>query len=101
MVSKWSLSIRLRHALTANTLWIFNLDHEINPHPEFHQEESVLRPFLIQLFEPTLLLGELVVDLPDVHSLEERVAVGGVGLSYVDKQMFAVLRRGETERQRD
>ena len=61
-------------------------------HPEFNQEECVLRAFLIKLFEPALLLRELVVDLPDVYSLEEWVAVGGVGLSNVDKQMFAVLQ---------
>lgn len=65
-------------------------------HPEFNQEESILRAFLIKLFEPTLLLRELVVDLPDVHSLKEWVTVGGVGLSNVDKQMFAVLQWTET-----
>lgn len=61
-------------------------------YPEFNEEESVLRAFLIKLFEPTLLLWELVIDLPNVYGLEERVAVGGVGLSNVDKQMFAVLQ---------
>lgn len=61
-------------------------------HPEFNQEEGVLRAFLIKLFESALLLRELVVDLPDVHSLKEWVTVGGVGLSNVDKQMFAVLQ---------
>lgn len=66
-------------------------------HPEFNQEESILRPFLIKLFEPTLLLRELVVDLPDVHSLKQWVTVGGVRLSNVDKQMFAVLQWGETD----
>lgn len=60
-------------------------------HPEFNKEEGVLRAFLIKLFEPALLLWELVIDLPDVHSFKERVAVGGVGLSNVDKQVFAVL----------
>lgn len=60
-------------------------------HPEFNEEEGVLRALLIQLLESALLLGELVIDLSDVHSLEEGVAVGGVGLSNVDKQMFAVL----------
>lgn len=66
-------------------------------YPEFNKEECVLRAFLIKLFETALLLRKLVIDLPDVHSLEERVAVRGVGLSNVDKQMFAVLQCGETE----
>lgn len=71
----------------------------LTAHPEFNEEESILRAFLIQLFEPTLLFRELIIDLPNVHSLEERVAVRGVGLSDVDKQMFAVLQWGETEGQ--
>lgn len=67
-------------------------------YPEFNEEESVLRAFLVELFEPALLLWELVIDLPDVYGLEERVAVGGVGLSNVDKQMFAVLQGTHTKR---
>lgn len=66
-------------------------------HPEFNEEECVLRAFLVELFEAALLLGKLVIDLPDVHSLEERVAVGGVGLAYVDKQVFAVLQCEERD----
>lgn len=67
-------------------------------YPEFNEEESVLRALLVELFEPALLLWELVIDLPDVYGLKERVAVGGVGLSNVDKQMFAVLQRTHTKR---
>lgn len=69
----------------------------ITTYPELYKEESILGPFLIKLFEPTLLLRELVVDLPNVHSLKERIAVGGIGLSNVDKQVFAVLYWIETE----
>lgn len=60
-------------------------------HPELNQEESVLRAFLIQVLESSFLLGKLVVDLSDVHGLQQRVAVGGVSLANVDEQMFAVL----------
>lgn len=69
----------------------------ITTYPELYKEESILGPFLIKLFEPTLLLRELVVDLPNVHSLKERIAVGGIGLSDVDEQVFAVLYWTETE----
>jgi len=58
---------------------------KIRTHPEFYKEKSVLRAFFIKLFKPAFLLRELVVDLPDVHSLEERIAVGGIALSDVDK----------------
>lgn len=64
-------------------------------HPEFDEEESVLGAFLIKLLEAALLLWELVVDLPDVHSLQQRVTVGRVGLSNVDEQVFAVLQGGK------
>lgn len=63
-------------------------------HPEFDEEERVLGAFLIKLFEAALLLWELVVNLPDVHSLQQGVTVRGVGLSNVDKQVFAVLQGG-------
>lgn len=60
-------------------------------YPEFNQEESVLRALLVQLLESSFLLWKLVVDLSDVHGLQQRVAVGGVSLANVDKQVFAVL----------
>lgn len=66
-------------------------------HPEFNKEECVLGAFLIQLFQAAFLLRKLVVDLSDVHGFEQGVTVGGVGLSNVDKQVFAVLQRTETE----
>lgn len=66
-------------------------------HPEFNKEEGILRALLIKLFKPPFFLRELVVDLPDVHGLEKRVAVRGVGLSNVDKQVFAILQRTETK----
>lgn len=62
------------------------------PHPELDQEESVLRAFLIELLEASLLLRELVIDLPDVHRLQQGVTVGRVGLTDVDKQVFAILQ---------
>lgn len=36
-------------------------------HPELDQVESVLRALAEQLLEASLLLWELVVDLPNIH----------------------------------
>lgn len=66
-------------------------------HPEFNKEKCVLWAFLVKLFQAAFLLRELVVDLPDVHSFEQRVTVGGVGLSNVNKQVFAVLQLTDRE----
>ena len=62
------------------------------PYPELDQNEGVLWALLIELLQPTLLLRELVVDLSDVHCLQEGVAVGRVHLTDVDKQVFAILQ---------
>lgn len=64
-------------------------------HPELNQVESVLRTLAEQLLEPALLLGELVVDLPDVHTLQQGVTVTWAALADVHKQVLVVLR-GET-----
>lgn len=59
-----------------------------------------MRAILIKLFEPALFLRELIIDLPNVHSLQERVTIRGVGLPNVDKQVFAVLQWEEREEKR-
>lgn len=61
-------------------------------HPELDQVESILRPLPKQLLEAPFLLWELVIYLPDVHTLQQWVAVAGVGLTDVDKQVLVVLR---------
>lgn len=65
-------------------------------HPELDQVESVLWALAEQLLEASLLLGELVVDLPDVHTLQQGVAVTRATLADVHKQVLVVLR-GETD----
>lgn len=45
-------------------------------------------PVLIQLLETSFLLGELVVNLPDVYGLQHRVTVAGVGWANMHKQML-------------
>lgn len=44
-------------------------------------------PSVIQLPEATLFLGELVIDLPHVHTLQGRCSRTGALLTDVDKQM--------------
>ena len=51
--------------------------------PELHQEETILGSLVIQLFQPFLIRGELVLDLLDIHGLQE--GVGGGWAADVDK----------------
>lgn len=44
--------------------------------PELDQKEGVLRTLVIQLLKAPLLLRKLVIDLPDVHRLQEWVCIG-------------------------
>ncbi len=64
-------------------------------HPELDQVESVLWAFGEQLLKAALLLGELVVDLPDVHTLQQGVAVARAALADVHKQVLVVLMGGK------
>ena len=57
-------------------------------YPELDQEEGVLWPLLVELLQAALLLRELVVDLPDVHRLQHRVAVARVRLADVHEKVF-------------
>lgn len=50
-------------------------------------------PFVKQLLEASLLFRELVIDLSDIHRLQVGVAVAGVRLADVDKQVFVKLER--------
>lgn len=68
-------------------------------HPELDEEESVVRPFLKQLLEASLLFRELVVDLPDVHRLQIGVAVARVGLADVHKQVLVELEQTKNAQQ--
>lgn len=64
-------------------------------YPEFDEKESIVWPFVKQLFQATFLLRELVVYLPDVHGLQVGVTVARVGLSNVHKQVLVELQRQE------
>ena len=53
-----------------------------------------MRALVKELLQTPLPLGELVVDLPDVHRLQVGVAVAGVGLADVHKQVLVELGKG-------
>lgn len=64
-------------------------------HPKLDEIESVLRALCKQLLQAAFLLWELVVDLPDVHTLQQGVAVAGIALIDVYKQVLVALRSGK------
>lgn len=53
-----------------STSLVLNVGVEVCP--ELDQEESILGSLVIQLFEATLLLWELVIDLPHIHGLKHK-----------------------------
>ena len=62
-------------------------------YPELDEKESVVLPFVKQLLQAPFLLGELVIDLPDVHRLQIGVTVARVGLADMHEQVLVELER--------
>lgn len=62
-------------------------------YPELYEKESIVWPFVKQLLQSSLLLWELVIDLPDVHRLQIWVTVAWVGLANMYKQVLVELKR--------
>lgn len=60
-------------------------------YPELHEEKGIGGSAFKELLEAALLLGELVVDLVDVHGFEVGVAVAGARLADVHEQVLVVL----------
>lgn len=50
-------------------------------HPEFNEEERILGTFSIQLLQPSFLFWEFVVNLTDVHRLQQGITVRMICLS--------------------
>lgn len=73
----------------------------MSAYPELDQVEGVLWALIKQLLQTSLLLGELVVDLPDVHTLQQRIAVAQAALADVHKKVLVVLRREKHLNQTD
>lgn len=64
----------------------------LSAHPELDQVECVMWALSKQLLEAALLLWELVIDLPNVHTLQQWVAIAWTTLADVHKQVLVVLR---------
>lgn len=58
------------------------LDVRVEIRPKLDQEERVLRPLLVQVFEAAFI-GEFVVYLLDIDRLQERVSVRNRLSAYV------------------
>lgn len=54
-------------------------------YPELYEEEGILWSFAKKLFQPSFLLWEFVINLTDVHRLQQGIAVGVICLSDVYK----------------
>jgi len=59
-------------------------------YPEFNEEESVLGSLLKEVFEPAILLRELVLNSSDPYCLHPSVSEAGGGID-VHKLMLLVL----------
>lgn len=64
--------------------------------PELDEEECIVRPFFVELFQSPFLFRELVIDLPDVYGLQHWVVVTGVWRANVYKKVF-ILQRGRSK----
>lgn len=61
-------------------------------HPEFYEEEGVLRALSKQLLQATFLFRKFVIYLTNVHRFEQRVTVRMVGVPNVHEEVFVVLQ---------
>jgi hypothetical protein len=61
-------------------------------HPEFDEEEGVLRALSKQLLQATFLFRKFVIYLTNVHRFEQRVTVRMVGMPDVHEEVFVVLQ---------
>lgn len=72
--------------------WTGDVPPPHRTHPEFYEEESILRPLPKELLQAALLFREFVINLTNVHRLEQGVAVRMVGVSNVHEEVFIVLQ---------
>ena len=61
-------------------------------HPEFDEEEGVLRALSKQLLQATFLFRKFVIYLTNVHGFEQRVTIRMVGMPDVHEEVFVVLQ---------
>lgn len=66
----------------------------LHTYPEFDEEEGVLGAFSIQLLQPSLLLWKFVINLTDVHRLQQGVTVRMICLPNMYEEVLVVLKEG-------
>lgn len=64
----------------------------LSTHPEFYEEEGILRAFSKEFLQATFLFRKLIVYLTDVHRFKQRVTVRMVGMPDVHEEVFVVLQ---------
>ena len=75
------LENNLRGGYAVEGAWIVgNIGIEVGP--ELDEEEGLLGSLLVQLLQPLLLLGELVLDLPHVHRLQQQSQCHKISFNY-------------------
>lgn len=80
----------LLQSATSNN--VYSKYHSVCTNPELDQVESILGALAEQLLQAAFLFGKLVVDLPDVDALQQRVAVAQAALADVHKQVLVELQ---------
>lgn len=73
--------------LIYTSTWLINYTH-----PEFYQEEGILGALSVQLLQSSFLFWEFIVNLTNVHRLQQRITVGMIRLPDMYKQVLVVLK---------
>lgn len=60
-------------------------------YPELNEEEGILWTFSIQFLQSSFLLRKFIINLTNVHRLQQGVTVGMICLSNMYKQVLVVL----------
>lgn len=69
------------------------LSEHQSTYPELYEEEGILRAFAKKLLQPSFLLWEFVINLTNVHRLQQGIAVRVICLTDVYKKVLVVLQR--------
>lgn len=62
-------------------------------YPELYEEEGILRAFTKELLQSSFLLWKFVINLTNVHRLQQGITVGVICLTDVYKKVLVVLQR--------
>lgn len=65
----------------------------VRTHPKLYKEKGILGAFAKELLQAPLLFGEFIINLTNIHRLQQGIVVGVICLSDVHKEMLVVLDR--------